>query len=198
MLTNALVAEAQSRLLRRIDQTAAEIVERFPHAADGQTGRWESRPEGAWTDGFWVGLCWLAYQLTGEPRYRTWGLEWAERLRGREKRLTHDIGFDLLIPQQRPNGVHALDRPGRISVECGQTSWRPDGTWPGGPQRTHGCFTVTSSRAASVTVTLELCPHLGYRNDDPMSFPISFPPGVLKTFPPPLRAGGGAVLLTAS
>jgi len=93
MLTNALVAEAQSRLLRRIDQTAAEIEERFPHAADGQTGRWESRPEGAWTDGFWVGLCWLAYQLTGEPRYRTWGLEWAERLRGREKRLTHDIGF---------------------------------------------------------------------------------------------------------
>lgn len=93
MLTDDLVADAQTRLLRRIDQTTAEIGERFPHAADGLTGRWESKPGGAWTDGFWVGLCWLAYQLTGEPRYRTWGLEWAERLRGREKRLTHDIGF---------------------------------------------------------------------------------------------------------
>ncbi len=93
MLTPALVAETQSRLLARIDRTAAEVGTGFPHAADGQTGRWEIKPEGSWTGGFWVGLCWLAYTLTNDQRYRRWGLEWADRLRGREKDLTHDIGF---------------------------------------------------------------------------------------------------------
>lgn len=93
MLTDDLVQDAQARLLSRIERTAASFGPAFPHAADGETGQWEAKPEGAWTDGFWVGLLWLAYRLTGEARYRTWGLEWAARLRGREGRQTHDIGF---------------------------------------------------------------------------------------------------------
>lgn len=93
MLTDGLVADAQARLLARIDATAAEAGAGFPHAADGETGRWEVKPGGSWTGGFWVGLCWLAHALTGEPRYCAWGLEWAERLRGRERDQTHDIGF---------------------------------------------------------------------------------------------------------
>lgn len=93
MLHDALVMEAQDRLLTRIEGTAAEVGSGFPHAADGQTGQWEIKPNGSWTGGFWVGLCWLAYRLTNDARYRRWGLEWAERLRGREKDLTHDIGF---------------------------------------------------------------------------------------------------------
>ncbi len=87
------MADAQARLLARIDATAPAVRPAFPHAADGQTGRWTWKPGGAWTDGFWVGLCWLAYRLTGAPRYRDWGLEWAARLRGREESETHDIGF---------------------------------------------------------------------------------------------------------
>ena len=93
MLTDELLADAQARLLHRIDRTAAEMRAGFPHAADGVTGRWEAKPGGAWTDGFWVGLLWLAYRLTGEPRYREWGLEWVARLRGREQSDSHDIGF---------------------------------------------------------------------------------------------------------
>jgi unsaturated chondroitin disaccharide hydrolase len=88
------VADARRRILRRIDETAAQVgAAGFPHAADGHTGRWEIKPTGSWTGGFWVGLCWLAHRLTGEPRYRAWGLDWAARLRGREADLTHDIGF---------------------------------------------------------------------------------------------------------
>jgi unsaturated chondroitin disaccharide hydrolase len=92
MLTDARVVEAQRRLLERVDRTAGEAGPGFPHAADA-SGRWERKPDGSWTGGFWVGCCWLAHALTGEPRYRTWGLAWAERLRGRERDETHDIGF---------------------------------------------------------------------------------------------------------
>ncbi|MFQ5891030.1 MAG: glycoside hydrolase family 88 protein [Gemmatimonadota bacterium] len=93
MLTEDLVRDAEARLLARIDGTVAEVGMGFPHAADGRIGGWEVKPDGSWTGGFWVGCCWLAHALTGEPRYRTWGLEWAQRLRGRERDLTHDIGF---------------------------------------------------------------------------------------------------------
>jgi unsaturated chondroitin disaccharide hydrolase len=93
MLTADVVRDAQARLLARIDRTAAEVGPAFPHAADGRTGRWAVTPDGSWTGGFWVGSCWLAHRLTGEARYREWGLRWADRLRGRERDLTHDVGF---------------------------------------------------------------------------------------------------------
>jgi unsaturated chondroitin disaccharide hydrolase len=93
MLTDDLVADAQSRLLSRIEHTAKEVGDRFPQAADPRTGRWDDKPRGAWTDGFWPALCWLAYQVTGEERFRDWGREAALRLRSREETETHDIGF---------------------------------------------------------------------------------------------------------
>jgi unsaturated chondroitin disaccharide hydrolase len=92
-LTDELARDAERRLLARVAATAEAPPDGFPHAADPATGRWEAKPGGAWTDGFWVGLLWLAFRATGEPRYRAWGLEWAGRLRGRERQDSHDIGF---------------------------------------------------------------------------------------------------------
>lgn len=81
----------------------------------------KAKPGGSWTDGFWVGLCWFAYRLTGISRYREWGLEWAVRLRGRENAMTHDIGFlfqySVILgwqttgePMLRQLGLAAADR----------------------------------------------------------------------------------------
>jgi unsaturated chondroitin disaccharide hydrolase len=93
VLTDALARDAEARLVARVDATAEAPPDGFPHAADPSTGRWAAKPGGAWTDGFWVGLLWLAHAATGAPRHRTRGLEWAERLRGRERQASHDIGF---------------------------------------------------------------------------------------------------------
>jgi unsaturated chondroitin disaccharide hydrolase len=121
VLDDARARDAERRLLARVDATAAAPPDGFPHAADPVTGRWEAKPGGAWTDGFWVGLLWLAHGATGEARYRTRGLEWAERLRGRERQQSHDIGFlfqygavlgwrTVRAPALRELGLAAADR----------------------------------------------------------------------------------------
>jgi hypothetical protein len=72
MLTEELAQDAEARLLARVATTAAAPPDGFPHAADPTTGRWEAKRGGAWTDGFWVGILWLAHAATGAPRYRAW------------------------------------------------------------------------------------------------------------------------------
>ncbi len=91
-LTRDLVNDAEQRLLSRIDATAAQCLDRCPHAADSSTGEWVSRA-GVWTDGFWPALCWTAYETTGQAHYREVGTKAALGLRSRTNQQTHDIGF---------------------------------------------------------------------------------------------------------
>jgi unsaturated chondroitin disaccharide hydrolase len=54
-----------------------------------------------WTTGFWTGMLWMAYELSGEPRYRTAAEAhlpgYAQRLRDRIQVDHHDLGF-LYMP----------------------------------------------------------------------------------------------------
>lgn len=54
-----------------------------------------------WTDGFWTGLLWLAYEMTGDEKYRDRALENVQSFKHRvENRIEldhHDLGF-LYVP----------------------------------------------------------------------------------------------------
>lgn len=54
-----------------------------------------------WTDGFWTGLLWLAYEVTGEEKYRDLALEnvgsFLHRVENRIELDHHDLGF-LYVP----------------------------------------------------------------------------------------------------
>jgi unsaturated chondroitin disaccharide hydrolase len=80
-------------MLQRIDATAAEEDEGFPHYADPASGAWTRSPAGDWTGGFWVGELWLAAHVTGDDRYRAEALQWAQRLRRRTTSETVFRGF---------------------------------------------------------------------------------------------------------
>jgi unsaturated chondroitin disaccharide hydrolase len=128
VLTDLLAQDALARLVARVDATLAEPPDGFPHAADPATGRWEAKPGGAWTDGFWVGLLWLAHAATGAPRYRVGGLEWAERLRGRERQASHDIGFLFqygAVLGWRTVGEPALRALGLAAADRLVAMWHP-------------------------------------------------------------------------
>ncbi|MFB9618439.1 glycoside hydrolase family 88 protein [Brooklawnia cerclae] len=91
--------------LATVDANLAPFAHGYP---DDTTvdGRYRSRPataefpEGAnrgWTTGFWPGQLWLAWELTGEERYRAAGLrhmsDFARRVAEGIDLHTHDLGF---------------------------------------------------------------------------------------------------------
>jgi unsaturated chondroitin disaccharide hydrolase len=78
-MTASVWSEAIDRMLRRIDDTAERVGDRFPHWADPDTGEWVTTADGDWTGGYWIGMLWLAATATGDARYRSL----AERLVGR-------------------------------------------------------------------------------------------------------------------
>lgn len=82
-MTAAPWARAIELVLGRIEATAAQVTDDFPHWADPETGRWTTTPDGDWTGGYWIGMLWLAAVATGEARYREWAAARAERLRAR-------------------------------------------------------------------------------------------------------------------
>lgn len=85
--------QAISRMLDRIDSTAAEAADGFPHFADPVTGRWTRSADGDWTGGFWNGLLWLAGATTKEQQYWDLGRLWAQRLLPRTGSETVFRGF---------------------------------------------------------------------------------------------------------
>ena len=65
----------------------------FPHVT--KRGAWETTKDGYWTGGFWVGLLWHAYKISGEEKYKESAYEWLKRLEGKknDKKMLFDLGF---------------------------------------------------------------------------------------------------------
>lgn len=82
--------------LRSIDEMLPRFTRTFPAASAGE-GRYPSVEKVDWTEGFWTGMLWLAWEVTGDDKYRlaAEGLldSFEERLDKKIKVDTHDLGF---------------------------------------------------------------------------------------------------------
>jgi len=87
-------------VLNSIDAMLPRFSQTFP-AASAQDGRYAEVAKVDWTEGFWTGLLWLAWEVTGDDKYRqvAEGLldSFEERLDKRIKVDTHDLGFLYLL-----------------------------------------------------------------------------------------------------
>jgi len=79
-----------SGVLNKIVKSAAELTS-FPHITDN--GKWQTTEKGYWTGGFWVGLLWHAYKISGDEKYKESAYNWLKRLEGRKNDRTFDLGF---------------------------------------------------------------------------------------------------------
>ncbi|HJH26824.1 MAG TPA: glucuronyl hydrolase, partial [Methanophagales archaeon] len=65
----------------------------FPHITE--KGKWVTTEEGDWTGGFWIGLLWFSYKITGDEKYEESAYDWLKRLEKRknDKNMLFDLGF---------------------------------------------------------------------------------------------------------
>lgn len=96
LLTRAEVKNAIDLVIKQIDANMEYFKEKFPSSAtkNNQYGIIENIE---WTDGFWTGLLWLAYEYTGDEKYRELADKNVTSFKNRvEKDIEldhHDLGF---------------------------------------------------------------------------------------------------------
>jgi unsaturated chondroitin disaccharide hydrolase len=113
--------EAIDRMLVRIQDTAARVMEGFPHWADPATGEWTTTPDGDWTGGYWAGMLWLAATATGDARYRSWAEPLAERLRSRIDAQTVFKSFPAYYGAALGAILHDAPEPRDIAVSTARS-----------------------------------------------------------------------------
>jgi hypothetical protein len=68
-LDRAWLDGAIGDVLIRLDAMLPRFTATFP-AASASHGRYESVERVDWTEGFWTGMLWLAWEVTGDEKYR--------------------------------------------------------------------------------------------------------------------------------
>lgn len=88
--------EAISFILNKIDQNLEEFTYKFPAPASIKNV-YPAIDNTDWTSCFWTGMLWLAYEVTGEEKYRKTAEiqldSYIKRIDERIKTETHDLGF---------------------------------------------------------------------------------------------------------
>ncbi|MBT2763432.1 glycoside hydrolase family 88 protein [Paenibacillus sp. ISL-20] len=81
----------------KVDRMLARKPELAPHAA--KDGEYDGLTLDNWISGFWPGMLWIFYDMTGDAKYKEAAWEWdirMERLTLEESRFHHDVGFQYL------------------------------------------------------------------------------------------------------
>ena len=83
-------------VLARVDRALPSFIDRFP-APSSENGFYRAIGNDEWTNGFWTGMLWLSWEITGEPGFRaaaeTQVASFAERLERLINLDHHDLGF---------------------------------------------------------------------------------------------------------
>jgi unsaturated chondroitin disaccharide hydrolase len=95
-ITTQQLDQAIDFVLKQIDRKLETFTRHFPKPASRGL-RYEGGENVHWTTGFWTGQLWLAYEVTGEERYRVAAdihvQSFDRRIRERIDIETHDLGF---------------------------------------------------------------------------------------------------------
>jgi unsaturated chondroitin disaccharide hydrolase len=96
-LTRKLVEQALSQAIAKVEKNLDVFRDTFPDAASVNNIYKAVPNEDGWTQSFWTAKIWLAYEMTGDPKYREVAEVQVETFAKRiDERLgidTHDLGF---------------------------------------------------------------------------------------------------------
>lgn len=90
------VTNALDNVVRHLDLNIKVLGESFPEPSTVQE-RYAAMPNTEWTNGFWTGMLWLAYEYTGKDQYRALAEKNVQSFANRiDQRIAvdhHDLGF---------------------------------------------------------------------------------------------------------
>ena len=87
-----------SKIQQKVDWMISELNGKCP-GATGEDGKYNDTNIDLWTSGFWPGILWVMYDVTGMEKYKTEAWNWDEKLEEctlRENDFIHDVGFQFL------------------------------------------------------------------------------------------------------
>ena len=93
---NRKLDTALKSVTKKLDKNMIALGDKFPNEAC-EGGKWKPTGNVEWTTSFWTGQLWLAWELTGDDKYRQaaecYLPSFAERVEKRIDTATHDLGF---------------------------------------------------------------------------------------------------------
>ena len=96
LLTKSEVKQAIDKVIKQIDMNMGYFKDKFPYSATKEN-KYPIIENIEWTDGFWTGLLWLAYEYTGENKYKELAeknvLSFKNRVDKDIELDHHDLGF---------------------------------------------------------------------------------------------------------
>ncbi|NOU71279.1 glucuronyl hydrolase [Paenibacillus sp. LMG 31458] len=96
ILTKSFCEDEIQYVLSQIDRNLETFTHKFPSPSSIKNV-YEPWDNMEWTPGFWTGMLWLAYEVTGDMKYRLTAegqLEsYRKRLEDKKHTATHDLGF---------------------------------------------------------------------------------------------------------
>ncbi|MBQ7362953.1 MAG: glycoside hydrolase family 88 protein [Clostridia bacterium] len=84
--------------LKKIDYMIETMDGKYPsHSSTNNVYRREENKEGGWNQGFYSGILWIAYELSGDEKYKNLALsqidEYYDRMVNVFGKMGHDVGF---------------------------------------------------------------------------------------------------------
>lgn len=123
-LEDAQIQRAIAQALKKLDAGLASFQNKFPAPSSVQ-GIYPAIDNIEWTNGFWTGQLWLAYELTGARRYFDAAQQqvesFAERIQQRINVDHHDLGFLYslsCVAAYKITGSHFARTAALAAAEC--------------------------------------------------------------------------------
>jgi unsaturated chondroitin disaccharide hydrolase len=95
-LSRKEIKQAIEFVLKKIDENLEEFTYKFPAPAS-KNNVYEAIENNYWTTSFWTGMLWLAYEVTGDEKYRKVAeiqlQSFKKRIEEKIETDTHDLGF---------------------------------------------------------------------------------------------------------
>ncbi len=93
--TGAMIAHVLEFAAGRLERSTKAIPpDKYPLSA--KEGPWKTTDSGAWTSGFYPGMLWLMYELTGDDRWKTEAERRSTKLEKEKNNASnHDVGFRI-------------------------------------------------------------------------------------------------------